>query len=86
MAFVKGRGSPNGLRNFWFSQWAKETFSKTKGRALELFHRDWSDWTLVSVKPVCLVMAELTPNEPMNLDTMFELPMRPRTALQKADR
>jgi len=86
MAFVKGFGSPNGLRNFWFSQWAKETFSKTKQGALKYFRNEWSDWMLVSVKPVRLVKAQLRPNESMDLDTMCELPIRPRAARQRTER
>ncbi len=85
MAFVKGWGSPNGLRNFWFSQWAKETFSKTKAKALERFRREWSGWVLISVKPIRLVMAEFGSNEPMNLDTMVELPIRPRMVLEETE-
>lgn len=75
MALVKGFGSPHGLRPFWFSQWAKETFSKTKGKAFGKFHREWSGWVLVAVKPIRLVKVELGPNEPINEDTMCELPI-----------
>lgn len=85
MAFVKGFGSPNGLRNFWFSQWAKETLSETKGRALERFRQERSGWVLIAVKPVRLVEAELGPHEPINLDTMVEFLTTPKRALQRAE-
>jgi hypothetical protein len=44
------------------------------------------DWALIAVKPVRLVKADLGPKEPMNLDTMCELPIRPRMAHQRTDR
>lgn len=80
MAYVKGWGSPNGLRNFWFEQWAKDTFCKTKHGALKRFRESWSgdNWVLIAVKPVRLVKATLGQNDPVNLDTMCEFPIRPR--------
>jgi hypothetical protein len=79
MAFAEGFGSPHGLRPYRFSQWAKETFAKTKRGALKYFRRDWSGWVLVAVKPVRLVKAQLGPNEPVNGDTMVEFPIRLRS-------
>jgi len=73
MALVKGFGSPNGLHNFWFTQWAKDTFSGTKRQAELIFRKKWEGWKLVSVRPVKLVKKKIGKTEPFNLDTMIEL-------------